>query len=272
MSSYRTRVSRREMLRGAAYGSAVYLALPLLEAMLNNNGTALAAGNALPVRYGLYFWGNGLPWSVRHRGAVDPIFRNPIADDMVDNYTPTTEGKGFAVTDILRPLERHLSKINVVTGLEPKTQIPDSPVLLSDGHMRGICVALTADMINPVGFDHDTHTFAVNRMTFDQYIARHPQFYRDGVTQYRSLELGVSRAVMHEFGTWTCVSHNGPNSLNPAQRDPQKLFQQLFSSGPDMSEIGRRTHVLDAVSNDVRRLSARLGKRDQAAPSAKRRY
>jgi hypothetical protein len=191
------------------------------------------------------------------------LFPRDITDEQQDHYTPVAEGKGFAITDVLRPLERHRTNINVVTGLEPKTVIPDSPPLLSDGHMRGICVALTADMINPEGFDHDTHTFAVNRMTFDQYIAKHPQFYVDGAPQYRSLELGVSRAVLHEFGTWSSVSHNGPNSVNPAQRDPQKLFQQLFSARPDLSEVARRTHILDAVAADVRRLNRRLGKRDR---------
>ncbi|HXK20649.1 MAG TPA: hypothetical protein VNG33_22715, partial [Polyangiaceae bacterium] len=101
-------------------GSAVALGLPLFEAMLNDNGSALAAGAALPVRYGLFFWGNGLPWTYRHRGTTDtvsPGIMHDLADSLTDLYTPTTEGKGFAVTEILKPLERHLGNLNVVTGL-----------------------------------------------------------------------------------------------------------------------------------------------------------
>ncbi len=259
-------ISRRRMLRGMLRGSAVALGLPLFEAMLNENGTALAAGTGLPVRYGLFFWGNGLPWTYRHRGTTDtvsPGIMHPLEDSLTDLYTPTTEGKGFAITETLKPLERHLANINVVTGLEPKTGIPAAPVGQSDGHMRGISVALTADQIRPMGFDHDPHIFAVNRATLDQYIAKHPQFYADGAPQYRSLELGMSSAVLHDFGTWNSVSHNGPNSINPPQRDPKKLFEQLFSVKPDLTEIAHRTSVLDVVSEDTKQLSKRLGKRDR---------
>lgn len=259
-------ISRRRMLRGMLRGSAVGLGLPLFEAMLNDNGTALAAGAALPVRYGLFFWGNGLPWTYRHRGSTDtvsPGIEHPLEDSLTDLYTPLTTGKGFAVTEILQPLERHLANINVVTGLEPKTAIPESPVGQSDGHMRGISVALTADQIRPEGFDHDPHIFAVSRATLDQVIAKHPQFYSDGAPQYRSLELGMSKAVLHDFGTWNSVSHNGPNSINPPIRDAQKLFEQLFSVKPDLPEVARRTSVLDVVAEDTRQLGARLGKRDR---------
>lgn len=259
-------ISRRRMLRGILRGSAVGLGLPLFEAMLNGNGTALAAGAALPVRYGLFFWGNGLPWTYRHRGSTDtvsPGIEHPLEDSLTDLYTPLTTGKGFAVTEILKPLERHLANINVVTGLEPKTAIPESPVGQSDGHMRGISVALTADQIRPEGFDHDPHIFAVSRATLDQVIAKHPQFYSDGAPQYRSLELGMSKAVLHDFGTWNSVSHNGPNSINPPIRDAQKLFAQLFSVKPDLLEVARRTSVLDVVAEDTRQLGARLGKRDR---------
>jgi hypothetical protein len=247
-------------------GSAVALGLPLFEAMLNGNGTALAAGSPLPLRYGLFFWGNGLPWTYRHSGTTDtvsPGIQHPLDDTLTDLYTPATEGKGFAVTPLLAPLERHLPNLNVVTGLEPKTDIPATPVGQSDGHMRGITVALTADQIRPQGFDHDPHIFAVSRATLDQYIAKHPQFYSDGPPQYRSLELGMSGAVLHDYGTWNSVSHNGPDSINPPQRDPHKLFEQLFSVKPDLAEITRRTSVLDVVAEDARQLKARLGKRDR---------
>ena len=73
-------LSRRRMLRGLLRGSAVCMGLPLLEAMLNENGTALAQGELLPVRYGTFFWGNGLPWSYRHKGAVDMNFDHPLDD------------------------------------------------------------------------------------------------------------------------------------------------------------------------------------------------
>src|SRR6266480_3497953 len=56
-----TRIHRRTLLRGlAAGGIAVGIPLPRLGAMLNDNGTAYAAGTALPQRFGLWFFGNGI--------------------------------------------------------------------------------------------------------------------------------------------------------------------------------------------------------------------
>src|SRR4051812_41832399 len=97
-------ISRRRLLRGMLRGSAVALGLPLFEAMLNENGTALAAGAGLPVRYGLFFWGNGLPWTYRHSGTTDTVTKgldHPLAA-FTDLYTLVTQGKGFAVTETLK--------------------------------------------------------------------------------------------------------------------------------------------------------------------------
>jgi hypothetical protein len=253
-------------MKGILSGAAFSLGLPLFEQMLNGNGTALAAGPALPKRYGLFFWGNGLPWTWRNRGTTDvvsPGVMHDLPDTLVDAYTPTTTGTTWTITDTLKPLERHKANINVVTGLQPKTMIPSTPAGLSDGHMRGICVALTADMINPVGFDHDPHIFAVNRATLDQVIAKHPQFYTDGAPRFRSLEIGISQAVLHNFGTWLAVSHNGPNSLNIPIRNPQEFFDQVFAVPPTLAEVARRTSVLDVVAEDARRLEQKLGARDR---------
>ena len=48
------------MLRGVFGGAAVAIGLPALEIFLNANGTAYAAGDALPKRFGIFFWGNGM--------------------------------------------------------------------------------------------------------------------------------------------------------------------------------------------------------------------
>ena len=50
---------RRSFLRGMMGGGAVSVGLPLLDCFLNSNGTALASGAPLPVRFGTWFWGLG---------------------------------------------------------------------------------------------------------------------------------------------------------------------------------------------------------------------
>ena len=60
-SSSRFALSRRTLLRSALTGgAAVAVGLPAFEAMLNRNGDALADGNPLPKRFGVWFWGNGV--------------------------------------------------------------------------------------------------------------------------------------------------------------------------------------------------------------------
>jgi hypothetical protein len=52
--------NRRRVLRGLLNGGAVTVALPLLNCFLNGNGTALASGAPLPVRFGTWAWGLGM--------------------------------------------------------------------------------------------------------------------------------------------------------------------------------------------------------------------
>jgi hypothetical protein len=52
-------ISRRTMLRGILAGSTISVGLPFLDCMLNESGTALAAGAPLPLRFGTWYWGCG---------------------------------------------------------------------------------------------------------------------------------------------------------------------------------------------------------------------
>jgi hypothetical protein len=52
--------SRRKILKGMLHGSAVTVALPLLDFFLDNNGEALASGAPIPTRFGTWLWGCGI--------------------------------------------------------------------------------------------------------------------------------------------------------------------------------------------------------------------
>jgi hypothetical protein len=54
-------LSRRSALKGIINGSAIAVGVPLLDAFLDVNGTAMAAtGAPMPVRFGTWFWGLGV--------------------------------------------------------------------------------------------------------------------------------------------------------------------------------------------------------------------
>ncbi len=249
----RLQLSRRSFLRGTVGGLAISLALPPLEAMLDVNGAYADGGGEEPF-FGLFFWANGLPWSAKHGAMQGSAGKS-------DLWTPATEGVGFAPSPLLVPLSRH--KVSVVTGLEPKTEVPPLPPGQSDGHMRGFMVAMTGDRIRPMGFDHPSHTLTALRPTLDQLVAKHPKFYKSP-PRFRSLEIGVSRSRFHEYGHWNAISYNGPDSTNPPILSAPALFDKLFAMPGESAEQGRRAKVLDAVLADARQLRGRLGSRDAA--------
>lgn len=247
----RSALSRRSFLRGSIGGIAVSLALPPLEAMFDSRG-AYADGSGDEPVFGLFFWANGLPWNAKH---------GEISAGYADVWTPDKIGPDYTPSQLLKPLERH--KVNVVTGLEPKTAVPPSPPGQEDGHMRGFMVGLTGDRPRPQGFDHPTHTLTALRPTLDQLVARDKNFYKTP-PRFRSLQLGVSPARFHEYGHWNAISYNGPDSVNPPIMNPGELFDKLFAVPGDTADLERRARVFDAVLDDSKQLKGRLGTADRA--------
>jgi hypothetical protein len=245
-------MNRRSFLRGCLGGAVASLALPPLEAMLDENG-AWADGEGDQPFFGLFYWANGAPWHSVH-GAEQAGAGHP------DLWTPSTIGAGYTPSSLLEPLSGHA--INVISGLEPHTEIPPTPGGQGDGHMRGFMVSLTGDRPQPETFNHSSHTLTALRPTLDQYIARHPQFYQTPAS-YRSLELGISGARFHTYGHWNAISYNGPDSINLPTMEPIQLYNRLFGTPPDTREADRKSALLDVILEDAQRLRTRLGARDR---------
>lgn len=243
------KLSRRTLLRGMVGTATVGLALPTLEAMLDDKAEAATP----PPVFGVFFWGGGLPWHDKH-GAEQA--GHP------DLWTPAQIGAGYTPSTLLEPLAPY--QPSLVTGLTPHTEVPPSPAGQEDGHMRGFMVAMTGDRIRPEGFDHPSHTLTALRPTLDQYVAKHPSFYGASPTKFSSLVLGVSPARFHDYGHWNAISYNGPDSLNQPIMDPAQLYNLLFSAPPDTALLARRARLIDAVMADGKSLRGRLGSTDRA--------
>ena len=156
------KLSRRTVLRGLLGGTAITVGLPPLEAMLNSSGTAYADGGALPLRFGTWFWGNGMLPSL---------------------WTPTGEGEGdaWALSEQLSPLAPVKHLITVVTGMEVR-------VLNAIPHTSGAAGFLTG--IEPIGEEGD-HTFG--GPTVDQVVAAEI----GGDSRFRSLQTGARPGGRH---------------------------------------------------------------------------
>ena len=249
----KTMLSRRTMLRGAVGGAAVSLALPPLEAMLGTHGAQAGGVTPDPI-FGVFFWANGTPWHAGHGSAQGQ-------NGYPDLWTPAATGPGYAPSELLMPLAAH--SVSVVTGLEPKTEVPATPDGQGDGHMRGFMVALTSDRPRPEGFDHPSHTLTALRPSLDQYVARHEEFYGSDVPRFRSLVMGVSTARFHDYGHWNAISYNGPDSLNLPVLDPGQLYGLLFDVPADTTQLRNRASLIDAVMADASDLRVRLGAADR---------
>ena len=233
---------RRTVLRGL--GTAV--ALPLLDGMVPAL-TALGRTAAKPkARLGFVY--------VPH-GAV------------MRNWTPPTEGAGFEITPILKPLEPFRDNLVVLSGLDhaPAAQMPGDP---AGGHGRITGAFLTGVHAKPTeGADFEAG------VSVDQIAAA--KLGRE--TQLASLEVGIG---LPEFGGacdagFSCayistLSWSTPTTPLPMESNPRALFERLFGDGTSTDPEARRERrrkdrsILDAVTRKVARLQDGLGAADRA--------
>jgi hypothetical protein len=236
---------RRSFLRGTLHGGlSVAIGLPLLDAMLNEHGTALAQDGSLPRRFGVFFFGNG-------RGVE------------ASRWRPSGTGASWTPSPLLAPLAELKDYVSIVTGMEAR--LSNSP----QGHHNGSAAILSGHnfVTQEQGNAPYRSTFA--RPSIDQLAA-------DAIgttTRFRSLELATSSRVIDGEGTTIqYISHNGPDSANPPEIDPRAVFDRLFampggapSGGNPVADAlhALRGSVLDTVLGDLNAMQGRVGSADR---------
>jgi hypothetical protein len=239
-------LSRRTLLRGAACGVGAAVGLPILDAMLNDKGDALAAGAPLPKRFGEFYWGNGV---------------------ITKFWIPAATGAAWQLTPLLMPFVNVKDYLSIVTGTVVYIQYAVT------GHM-GSLQSITSGV---VGTPQGGLNYAYAGKTMDQLIADQI----GTTTRFRSLHLGVASTDTSDadFGALAkSISHNGPNSPNLPEYDPVALYDRVFGAGfqtgPGTGGMGgtsvssvtlaTRKSVLDLVVGDTKALQLRLGATDKA--------
>jgi hypothetical protein len=235
-------IPRRMFLRGAAAGIGAVVGLPILDAMLNGNGDALAGGTPLPKRFGEFYWGNGVN---------------------INNWYPSATGAGWQLTPLLMPLVNVKSYVSVVSGT-----VVYIPYTVS-GHMGSLQSITSGILGTPQGGLNN----AFAGPTMDVAIAD-----KIGTaTRFKSLHLGVASTDTSDadFGALAkSISHNGPNSPNLPDYDPVALYDRVFGAGfmlpgatPDAGvsqvTLAARLSVLDLVAADTKALQMKLGANDR---------
>jgi hypothetical protein len=231
MSSSKFTLSRRTFLRGALGGGALAcIGLPVLDAMLDSHGEALADGAQLPKRLMTWFWGNGV---------------------RLDRWVPATQGPGYALSPELAPFADVQDYCAILSGFENKAGYPKIT------HHEGMALFSGHPMADRSGLFSKA-----GGATIDQVAAS----IIGKKTTFASLEVGVSRMVSKNEGpTMQFLSHKSTNEPLPAEYDPTALFARVFASfNPQQAKaVGLRVSVLDAVREDTNRLRQRVGARDR---------
>ena len=237
----RVALDRRTLLRGALGGIGVAIALPSLEAMVNVQRQASAQEEKIR-RLGLWFWGNGVK---------------------MPQWRPTTVGTNWMPGPSTEPLADAAIKnyVNIVSGLDVKSGN-------ERGHHSGLAALMSGSAILPQDHPNSNYKSTYRQPTLDQQLVRELKH----TTRFPSLELGVSDRVARGEGTTTTyLSHNGPDSYNPAEYNAGAAFDRIFKdvtaspNTPPVTDLSRelRRSVLDAVKTDIGRLQMRLGAADK---------
>ena len=226
---------RRTFIRGI--GATV--ALPFLDAMV----PAMRAQAKAAPRFTAIYCGNGA--------------------NMFD-WTPSTEGVGFAMSPSLTPLEPFRDRLVVLTGLDNFQATDQGDV--GGQHPRAAPAFMScAHPKQTEGADVQAGT------TIDQIIA--DRICRD--TKLPSLEVSVDRndvvgACDHGYACayMNSMSWKTPTTPLPSETNPRFVFERMFGIGATAEERLARAKedrsILDALTEEIATLRRRLGAGDRS--------
>src|SRR3954470_17337256 len=232
-------IPRRAFLRG----TGAVLALPVLDAMT----PALSAAGPRPIRMGLMQVPNGIM-------------------NLKNEWARKAEGALEGMTRILEPLADHKDRLVVMSGLDSQTAAGLNFEVGGD-HPRACTAWLTGA--------HCKMTSGADLragISVDQVAAREFGKY----TQLASLEVGLDPpdivgACESAYGCayYNTISWRNETTPLPMENRPRAIFERLFG---DAHAIDSKTRlalrqedrsILDAVTEDVRRLRGKLGGPDR---------
>jgi hypothetical protein len=229
---------RRTFLRGVG----ATLALPLLDAMVPALSAFAKTAAKPPVRLGFAYVPNGL---------------------ILSEFLPKTDGAGFELPRILKPLAAYQDKLTIVSGLA--NAAGDALDASSGPHSRvSGCWLSGMRPRRTEGADIQAGT------TIDQYAAQ-------GLgkeTPLASLELALEPNFMvgNCEGGYSCsyintLSWRTPTMPLPMETNPRVVFERLFGEGGDgqvrLRQLKMERSLLDSVTEDLARLKRSLGVADQ---------
>ena len=229
---------RRTLLRGLG----ATLALPLLDSMVP--AFAAAGIDVPPVkRLGVVYVPNGMT---------------------MKEWTPETEGAGFALTPVLSPLEPYRDRILVLSGLN-STPPPEQ------SSAAGVHARASTRFLTDVPPKRSDTSDVEAGVSVDQLVAK--EFGRE--TQLASLELAIegrdlagSCDIGFSCAYTNTISWRGARTPLPMENDPRVVFERMFGSSGStdraarLAQIAADRSILDSVTDRIADLRRQIGSRD----------
>src|SRR6185503_16095438 len=184
---------------------------------------------------------------------------------VMNAWTPAEEGP-LKLSPILSPLEAHKDKVVVLSNLAHQMAGPQGPGDNGGDHTR--CPAVFLNGVHPKRTDGADIQAGI---TIDQMAAQ--KIGQE--TLLPSLELAIedysglvgSCDVGFSCTYMNTISCRTPTAPMPMEINPRVVFDRMFGDGATAEERRRRIEtqrsILDAVSDQIRRLQGRLGTSDQ---------
>jgi hypothetical protein len=222
-------LSRRRVLRGLLGGTTVAVTLPLLDCMLDGNGTALASGRPLPVRFGTWFWGCGM---------------NP------DRWNPKAAGAGWDMTPELQPIAGLRDRMTVCSGFNV---FPDGKP--NHVHATGWIGLRTGNApLTPTEITSPTLDILIADAVGTQ-------------TRFRQLDVTATGDAKHSFSLRSTGNANpaepSPVAFYTRLFGPEFQDPNAAAFTPDPGTMVRRS-ILSGIKDERERLMATVGQADRA--------
>src|ERR1700733_7566960 len=218
----------------------VTLALPLLDSMIPAQTAIRKTAAAAMPRLGFVY--------VPH-GAI------------MDKWTPATEGAGFELSPILKPLEPFRDRLNIVSGMGHRAA--DSTAV----HSLSPTTWVSGVRPKPT---QGTDAFA--GVTADQVAAQ--AIGQDTILPSMELAIedhsGLIGACDRDYGCiyMNTLSWRTPTTPLPMEINPRKVFERMFGQGGSTAERVEHTQEersrLDAITQQASDLQRTLGAQDRS--------
>jgi len=170
-------------------------------------------------------------------------------------WFPSGGERDFTLGRHLTKLEPFKQNLIVMKGIDNKA---GKNTTYANGHIEGVTSFLTG--LPPLAIDPANNQFSASGVSIDQLIADH-QLSAGYLPKTRSLHFGEEGA-----GGYSAVAYAGPEQPM-AMMSPQASFDLLFEAAADPDAVMKaralKKSVLDGVSGDFTRLSARISGDDK---------